>query len=158
MGARAPQLPAWFGLNLAVEGAAGTVRSCATGLGCASSAWGRPGGLVLWHGLAPRSAWLPGASSEPCCSWASPLVEAAKGPHGPSFSTSGRCEMFPAQGGSPKTHTGRLGMQLGAPRGHTDLWLSKPAPFPEAAGSCVPHSCALMPCLAFCSRRTKSIL
>lgn len=162
MGARAPQLPGWIWAESGCERRCwhGAELCHGAGLcrGCASRAWGCPGGLVPQHGLGPRSVWLPDASSEACCSCALPLVEVAKVPRGPSFGTSVKCEMFPARGGSWRTQKGRLETQSGAPRGCTDLWLSKPAPFPAAPGSCVPHSCTLMPSLAFCSRRTKSIL
>lgn len=64
--------------------------------------------------LGVRCVYVPGGSSQPWHLQALLLLEAAKAPHSPAFSTSTKCETVPARGGSCETQKGRLESQLRA--------------------------------------------
>lgn len=85
---------------------------CAWGMAQGCQAQRVPSGAGARLGL--RCVCVPGGSSQPCCSQALLLLEAAKAPHSPAFSTSTKCETVPARGGCCETEKGRLESQPGA--------------------------------------------
>lgn len=99
-------------LNAIAKAAPPIPRGCAWGVAQGCQAQRVPSGAGTRLGL--RSVCVPGGSSQSCCLQALLLLEAAKAPHSPAFSTSTKCETVPARGGSCETEKGRLESQPGA--------------------------------------------